>query len=134
MQKNISILLIEDVEADAKILKHAFNKGKLKVNMTRVGSAEEAIEYLLLKGKSSEQDNINPDIIILDIKMPGMDGLDFVKNIKTYPQLKPIPIIVFSTIRGREHEFAKEGVNDYILKSLDAKDLITRLKAKFNIS
>jgi two-component system alkaline phosphatase synthesis response regulator PhoP len=72
-----------------------------------------------------------PDLIILDIMMPELDGYSFVQDSKTNPDLNPCPIIVLTAKPGFDEIFEMEGVKDYIVKPFDDKELLEKIRKYF---
>ena len=87
----INILLVDDSQADVYMTKRAFKEGKVVNDINTASNGEEALEYL------KNPDKENPDIILLDINMPRMNGLELLKIIKEDDNLKLIPVIMLTT-------------------------------------
>jgi len=91
-----SILLVEDDQADQKLIKAALKSEATTINLNIVNNAEEAFD-LLDSLPSSDNEALQPDLILLDLNMPGMGGKEFLRNIKAQERLKQIPVIVLTT-------------------------------------
>lgn len=90
------VLLVEDDPGDQKLIKYALGTQHLHSNLKIVGTGEEALEYL--EGcKSQNHENPWPDLILLDLNMPGMGGKEFLRNIKSDETLSDIPVVIVST-------------------------------------
>ncbi len=76
----------------------------------------------------SKAQSERPDLILLDIKMPKMDGYTFVRHLKKEPELKDIPLIVLTSYEPMKEMFKLEGVQDYFVKSADMKGLLDSIK------
>ncbi len=111
------ILIIDDEPGILKLL-----QDRLKVNQYTVVTAQDGEEGLAKI--NSEQ----PDLIILDIMMPKMDGFTFVREYKRLSESKIVPIIVLTAKENLQDIFKMEGVKDYLLKPFAAEDLLTRVK------
>jgi CheY-like chemotaxis protein len=131
----INILLVEDNPADQKITLRAFKQAKFDAYVQIASNGEEALEYLENKGKY-ENNKIYPmpHVILLDINMPRMNGIEFLEHIKNDKRFKNIPVIML-TISEREKDIMesyKLGVNAYIKKPVQTDEFvnaITKLKA-----
>ena len=94
--KTAVILLVEDDLGDQKLTKQSLKGDKIGNELRMVSTAEEAFEYLE-KGKRNEPECPLPDLILLDLNMPGMGGKDFLKQLKTDPDLDSIPVVILTT-------------------------------------
>lgn len=117
----LNILLVEDDELEAMKLNRAFNKLGFSHVITRAVNGEEAIRLV----KTS-----TPNLILLDINMPRMNGLEFLSILKSDENYKFIPTVVFSTSNNQIDmlEAYKIGVAGYIVKPLDYKDYVEQIK------
>ena len=118
--KEIRILHVEDSEMDRIIVKRALEKSKLRNHLFVCEDGEQALDFLYHRGKyTSAKEYPRPDIILLDLKMPKIDGLAVLKQIKGDEELKDIPVVVFTTSDSDEDIIRsfEDGVNSYILKS-----------------
>lgn len=93
--KAIEILVIEANEVDAFLSHNALTCNELSVQLNFVSDGNEALNYLFKIG--SFQQALTPDLILLDLKMDGMDGIEFLKVLKDHPTLKSIPVVIVST-------------------------------------
>jgi len=124
-----NILLVEDNETDVKIILRAFAKQKYPCHIHTVSDGKEALDYLLNHGAfENKTDFPTPDVILLDINMPRMDGHTFVKKIRSFKTLSKIPIVVFTTKEGMKNAFRIEGVNDYVIKTIDGVKMIEKIR------
>lgn len=112
----IEILLIEDNPDDAGLTIHALRKHNLANNLLHLHDGEEALEYLF----SAEVASI-PKVILLDLKMPKVDGIEVLKKLKQDETRKIIPVVVLSSSKEERDIFEsyKLGVNAYIVKPVD---------------
>ncbi len=117
MDKNIVILLAEDDLGHAKLLKKNFERAGVSNPILHFLNGDELINYLTNTGILKIQDGIH-FVLILDIKMPKVDGIGVLKSIKNDNRLSSIPIIIFSTTDDpREMSLCYElGANGYIVK------------------
>jgi len=131
MTKNraFHILLVEDNETDVKIILRAFQKNDLHSTVHTVHDGEDALKYLLHEKPFHDLKKFpEPEIILLDVNMPRMDGHTFVREVRAIESVKDIPIIVFTRKEELKDLFRYEGVNDYVVKSIDMIDLIKKIK------
>ncbi len=114
----LHILLIEDSRADAKILERALREGAVPHRLTVVPDGRQALDYLFgLLDRASDPDR-EPDLILLDLNLPGIDGHQVLGQIKSHPQLRSLPVIVLTT-SSREEDVIRTyraGANTYIPK------------------
>ena len=119
---DIEILLVEDNPNDVELTLHAFKKNNLANRIFVVRDGEEALNYLFAQGEYAER-NINhrPKVILLDLKLPKVDGLEVLRRIKADPHTKTIPVVVLTSSREDRDivESYSLGVNSYIRKPVD---------------
>jgi CheY-like chemotaxis protein len=117
--KHNTILLVEDDYLDVESVKRALKKLKIDYTLHIAHNGEDAITLL-----TSETKKIVPDVILLDINMPKMNGLEFLGIIKNYYSLKAIKIFIITTSSEEYDKIATQnlGVTGYILKPLSFKD------------
>jgi CheY-like chemotaxis protein len=118
----VKILLVEDNVQDIEITQRAFAKGRVRNELTVVRDGEEAIEYLYHRGKYQDPaTSPRPGMILLDLNLPKVGGLEVLQQIKKDDQLKQIPVIVL-TVSQREEDVVRSydlGVNTYIQKPVE---------------
>jgi chemotaxis family two-component system response regulator Rcp1 len=127
--KPIEILLVEDSPSDAALTIEALKAGKIANRLTHVEDGVEAMDFLRCRGKYA--DAVRPDLIMLDLNLPRMDGRDVLAEIKTDPDLKIIPIIVLTTSRS-DKDILKSyqlNANCYITKPVDFAHFIDVVKS-----
>jgi len=119
--ENVDILLVEDSPADAELALRALRKGKLANHITWVKDGAEALEFIFRTGAYAERPDQNPKLILLDLKLPKVDGIEVLKRIKADERTKIIPVVmVTSSAEGRDIvESYKLGVNSYIVKPVE---------------
>ena len=118
------ILLAEDNPDDILITKRAWNKGLIKNRLYIVNNGEEALKFLYKQGEYSNAPT--PGLMLLDLKMPRVDGFEVLKTVKRDAKLKRLPIIVLTT-SNRDHDIKRAydlGCNSYILKPVSYKKFI----------
>lgn len=129
----IEILLVEDNPADAELTLHALQKSKLanKVQLARDG--EEALDYLFCRGKfASRRFEEAPRMVLLDLNLPKINGLQVLQELKSDGRTKAIPVIVLTTSKEERDLISsyKGGVNSYIQKPVsfsDFQDVVRQL-------
>ncbi|MFH0731518.1 MAG: response regulator [Candidatus Omnitrophota bacterium] len=125
--KPMNILLAEDNEADAKITLRAFDRAKLKSNIFVVTDGEQALDFVYHRGKYQDKEKYpKPDLILLDIKMPKVDGFGVLREIKSDLQYNYIPIIILTSSKEEEDVVRsyKYGAASFIPKSMDYDDFV----------
>ena len=118
----IEILLVEDNPNDAELAMRAFTKNKLANNIVRVCDGEEALDYIFARKAYNYRNRLNiPKLILLDLKLPKVDGLEVLKIIKADEVTKLIPVVVLTSSREEQDmvESYRLGVNSYIVKPVD---------------
>lgn len=95
-----NILLIEDNPGDVRLTQEAFKEGRKKVNLEVVMDGVEAIKYLKQEGKY--KDKATPDLVLLDLNLPKWDGREVLREIKTDPTLRRIPVVVLTTSNAEQ--------------------------------
>lgn len=124
MDKDIKILLVEDNPLDEELAMLAFKKVNLdkKVNVVRDGA--EALDYIFCRGKYKGDEGFpTPKIILLDLKLPKINGLEVLRQLKNDPENMKIPIVILSS-SNHERDIIKcyeLGANSYIVKPVDFK-------------
>jgi len=120
--EKLKVLLVEDNPDDVTIVKRAMRKSDLKCDLYVASDGEEALD--MLARKDEFEDTPRPDLILLDINLPKINGLEVLAKIKQDDQLKRIPVIVL-TISEREEDMARaydSGAASYMTKPVDSKD------------
>jgi CheY-like chemotaxis protein len=117
----VEILLIEDNPNDAELTMRAFKRNNLSNKIIHIDDGEEAMDFLFARNKYKDRNKINPKIILLDLKLPKVDGLEILRSVKSDPVTKLIPVVVLTTSKEEKDiiESYKLGVNSYIVKPVD---------------
>jgi CheY-like chemotaxis protein len=125
-----TILLAEDNPKDVELTLEALAEHNLANHVTIVKDGVEAMEYLRCEGKYENRKKGNPAVLLLDIKMPRMDGIEVLKAIRGDPMLKMLSVVMLTS--SREEPDLKKcyelGVNAYVVKPVDFKDFIEAVK------
>ncbi len=123
----VELLLVEDSREDAELTLRALKKMNLTNNVRVLVDGEDALDFIFSKGKYSDRINaVNPRLILLDLKLPKVDGLEVLKKIKSDEAKKLIPIVVLTSSSEEKDiiESYKFGVNSYIVKPVDSENFI----------
>jgi CheY-like chemotaxis protein len=125
-----TILLAEDNPKDVELTLEAMAENNLANNIFVVKDGVEALEFLHCEGKYKHRKEGNPALILLDIKMPRMDGIEVLRHIRSDASLKRIPVVVLTSSREEKDLFNtyELGVNAYVLKPVDFKQFIEAVK------
>ncbi|MBX3750409.1 MAG: response regulator [Opitutaceae bacterium] len=128
------ILLVEDNATDAALTLRAFRLVKVANPLRVMPHAEAAWEYLMGKGASSQAGPQRPAIILLDLNLPGISGVEFLRRLKLEPTLRDIPVIVLTVSRHDQViiECSRLGVVNYIVKPLKFEDFV-RISPRLNL-
>lgn len=119
MNQAVEILLVEDNPSDAKLTIRALQRNNLCNSVVHVSDGAEALEFIFAEGRYVERSIENrPRIVLLDLKMPKVDGLEVLKAIKGDERTKNIPVIVMTSSKeDKDIQLAYEyGVNSYVVK------------------
>ncbi len=126
--RSITILIADDDPDDCDMIRDAFSENRLANDLHFVRDGEELMDYLHRRGKYvSENDAPRPGLILLDLNMPRKDGREALKEIKSDPTLRRIPVIVLTTSKAEEDIFRTYhlGVNSFITKPVTFESLVT---------
>ncbi len=125
------VLLVEDDPGDQEITRRALTEEAIRVEMHMVGNGEAAIDYLMRQGPYLDPAvSPRPDLILLDLNMPRMDGRQVLERIRSEPSIRAIPVIVLTT-SDQETDIIRSyeiGCNSYITKPVEFAKFISVLK------
>ena len=124
------ILLVDDSPKDVELTLSALAEKNLANEVAVAEDGVEALDYLYKRDKWAARGNGNPVVILLDIKMPRMDGIEVLKHIRSDPKLKLIPVIMVTSSREEKDlvESYKLGANSYVVKPVDITQFIDAIK------
>lgn len=128
--RRATILLVEDNPADQKLTIRALRRGKVETDLHIAENGEEALQYLRRDGKFANEKCPLPDLILLDINMPKVDGKQVLKEIRNDPELNMLPVIMLTT-SNQERDIIdsyKLGVNAYINKPVTISDFLEAIR------
>lgn len=117
----VEILLVEDSDADAEMTIRALNKGNILNKLVRVHDGVEALEFVFRTGAFSQRRNGHPKLILLDLKMPRLGGIDVLRRLKADEKTKLIPVVMLTSSAEEQDMVASYdlGVNSYLVKPVD---------------
>ena len=119
--EKVDILLVEDNPTDAELTMRALRKGNIANHITWVKDGAEALEFIFRNGAYAGRPDQNPRLILLDLKLPKVDGIEVLRRIKEDEQTRAIPVVmVTSSEEGRDiAESYNLGVNSYVVKPVE---------------
>ena len=130
MSTNRKILLVEDDPMDVELSLTALSEYKIAncIDVARDGA--EALDYLFRRGNFTARDEQNPVVVILDLKLPKVSGLEVLRELKADPKLKVIPVVILTSSREEKDLIAsyKLGVNAYVVKPVEFHKFIEAVK------
>lgn len=123
------ILLVEDNPGDVRLTKEAFKQGRIENALHVVSDGTEALDFLSQRGEYA--DAPRPDLILLDLNLPGKDGEDVLEELKDDPALRSIPVIVLTSSRAEEDVVKSYELhaNAYLTKPVDPDEFIETVRA-----
>jgi CheY-like chemotaxis protein len=125
-----TILIVEDNPQDVELMIEALDMKNMANQIIHVQDGVEALDYLRYEGHFADRIKGNPTVILLDIKMPRMDGIELLEIIKQDEKIKSIPIVMLTSSR-EEPDLIKcyqLGVNAYVVKPVDFNDFLNAVK------
>lgn len=130
MNEPKTILLAEDDANDVELTLAVLAEHNLAKNVQVVRDGAEAVDYLFCRGKFAQRPPGDPIVVLLDLKMPKLSGLEVLAQIKTDPKLKRVPIVALTSSRESsdvKHAY-KFGVNAYVVKPVGFSEFISAVK------
>jgi CheY-like chemotaxis protein len=130
MEKPCRILYAEDNLNDIELTIAALEECNLADRLDVVRNGVEALDYLYCRGSFSERPNFFPDFIMLDIKMPGIDGIEVLKNIRSSDKLRNVPVIMLTSSEMESDiiDSYSSGANGYVVKPINFDEFVTAIK------
>jgi DNA-binding response OmpR family regulator len=124
------ILLVEDDPKDTELTMTALEEYNLSNEVVVARDGEEALDYLYYRGKFEKRSGDNPAVMLLDLKLPKIDGLEVLQRVKADENLKMIPVVVLTSSREERDMVSsyKLGVNAYVVKPVDFHEFINAVK------
>ena len=125
------ILLAEDNENDIELTLTALQEYRLSNEVTVVRDGAEALDYIYQRGDFAKREKGLPCVVLLDLKMPRVDGLEVLRQIKADPALRRIPVVMLTSSREEEDliESYDLGVNAFVVKPVDFEQFLQAIRA-----
>lgn len=121
----VEILLVEDNMSDAELVIRALRKVNLANHLIHLKDGEEALEFLFATGQFASREKTNlPKVILLDIKMPKVDGIEVLRKVKANPATRLIPVVIMTSSKEEQDMFKSYelGVNSFVVKPVGFAD------------
>ena len=124
------ILIVEDDPKDVELTLTALEEYNLANEVVVTRDGEEALDYLYCRGNFTTRTNDHPAVLLLDLKLPKVDGLEVLQQIKSDEKLRLIPVVVLTSSREEKDMVAsyKLGVNAYVVKPVDFHEFVNAIK------
>jgi DNA-binding response OmpR family regulator len=130
MNKLGRILMVEDDPKDVELTLTALEEYNLANEVIVTRDGEQALDYLYCRGEYKTRSSGNPAVMLLDLKLPKVDGLEVLKQIKSNGELRMIPVVVLTSSKEEKDMVAsyKLGVNAYVVKPVDFHEFVNAIK------
>jgi CheY-like chemotaxis protein len=125
-----TIVVAEDNANDAELTLGALQKNRLSNELVLVRDGAQALDYLYCRGAYAKRSDGNPALLLLDLKMPKVDGLEVLRQVKSDPALKHIPVVILTSSR-EEQDLVRSydlGVNAYVVKPVEFSEFVDAVK------
>jgi CheY-like chemotaxis protein len=124
------ILLVEDNAKDVELTLTALAHHHLANEVIVLRDGEQALQYLKQKGDFQSRPEGNPVVVLLDLKMPKVDGLEVLRQMRSEPKLRVVPVVMLTSSREEKDlvESYKCGVNGYVVKPVDFSEFVIAVK------
>ena len=124
------ILLVEDNPNDVELTLAALEQNRLANEVVVVRDGADALDYLYRRGMFRLRAEGNPSVVLLDLKLPKVDGLEVLEKVKSDPSLKQVPVVMLTSSREEQDLLRsyKLGVNGYVVKPVDFGDFVEAIK------
>jgi two-component system, response regulator len=121
IMKSVEILLVEDNPLDAELITRTFRKHNIANELFTIEDGAAALDFIFGKGEYSGKNSSKPKMILLDIKLPKLNGLEVLKELKAHPETRTIPVIMItSSQEDPDIKLAYElGANSYVVKPVE---------------
>jgi len=127
--EQVEILLVEDNETDAEMTMRALRRQNLANNVVWVKDGAEALDFIFRRGTYTSRPNGGPKLVLLDLKMPKVDGIEVLRQIKSNEETKALPVVML-TSSAEERDIVASysfGVNSYVVKPVDFSNFVTEV-------
>lgn len=124
------ILMVEDDPKDVELTLTALEDYNLANEVVVARDGEQALDYLHCRGEYASRSSENPAVMLLDLKLPKVDGLEVLRQVKADPKLKLVPVVVLTSSKEEKDMVAsyKLGVNAYVVKPVDFHEFVNAIK------
>jgi len=130
MRKPGKILLVEDDLNDVELTLSALAENHLANEVLVTRDGEEALDYLYRRGAYASREEVNPIVVLLDLKLPKVDGMEVLRRVKSDPALKTIPVVMLTSSR-EEQDLVRSydlGTNGYVVKPVDFHEFVEAVR------
>jgi CheY-like chemotaxis protein len=124
------ILMVEDDPKDVELTLTALEDYNLANEVVLARDGEQALDYLYCRGEYASRSGENPAVMLLDLKLPKVDGLEVLRQVKSDPNLRLVPVVVLTSSKEEKDMVAsyKLGVNAYVVKPVDFHEFVNAIK------
>ena len=121
------ILLVEDDRNDVELIQTAFRETNLANDIVVAQDGEQALDFLYRRGAYATRQPIQPAVVLLDLKMPKVDGREVLRQMRADPELRTIPVVVLTSSREEQdlYETYKLGANAYVVKPVGFQNFVS---------
>jgi two-component system response regulator len=122
--ENREILLVEDNPDDVELTLHSFKKSHIVNEIVVVRDGAEALDYLFFKGAYANRDKSMPALVLLDLKLPKIDGLEVLRRIRSDERTKLVPVVILTSSKEKRDliDGYRNGANSYVRKPVDFEE------------
>jgi len=130
MEKPQRILYAEDNTNDIELTLTAFEETNLSARVDVVHNGIEALDYLFYRGRFTKREKSAPSFVLLDIQMPGIDGIEVLRAIRNSPEHKTLPVVMLTSSRMESDVITsyKIGANGFVVKPINFDDFVETIK------
>jgi two-component system response regulator len=127
----VEILLVEDDSNDVELTLHTLRENKLANEIRVVRDGVEALEFIFRTGRYEARASEHPKVVLLDLKLPLVDGLEVLRRVKDDPRTRPIPVVVLTSSQQETDivESYQLGVNSYIVKPVNFEKFVETVRS-----
>lgn len=131
MNEPVEILLVEDDPNDVELTLYTLREHKLANRISVARDGVEALEFVFRTGRYDARGDEQPKVVLLDLKLPLLDGLEVLRRIKQDPRTRPIPVVVLTSSREEKDvvESYQLGVNSYIVKPVNFEKFVETVRS-----
>lgn len=125
----VEILLVEDNESDAEMTTRALRRKNLANNLVWVKDGAEALDFIFRRGAYASRPDSTPKLVLLDLKMPKVDGIEVLRQIKSNEQTRAMPVVMLTSSAEERDVVASYslGVNSYVVKPVDFSNFVAEV-------